>query len=91
MTIPKKLKIGGHTYRIHIVTPPALTTADAPEGIQSSEQGVIEINAERIQTHREQTLFHEIFHVLNSELDHVLLESLSQQLYQVLHDNRMLR
>ena len=48
------------------------------------------------QTHKEATLIHEIFHVMNStigvsKVGHSLLDSLSEQFYQVLHDNKMLR
>lgn len=55
------------------------------------EKGLISIRKDLMDTQRESTLFHEIFHVLNSELDHVILDGLAEQLYQVLKDNRMLR
>lgn len=90
MTIPKTLKIGGHTYTIHIVHPPTLCADEAPCGVNSNERGVIELNAKLMTSEQEVTLFHEILHVMNSELDHVLLDSLAQQLYQVLADNDLL-
>jgi hypothetical protein len=37
------------------------------------------------------TLLHEIFHAINNELDHTILDSLGEQLYQVLSDNHLLR
>lgn len=36
----------------------------------------------------EATFIHEIFHTINNELDHALLDSLSEQWYAVLKDNK---
>ena len=91
MNIPKLLKIGAHTYTVHLVTPPTLSADESPSGINSNQRGIIEIDARLIDTEKGVTLFHEILHVMNSELDHVVLDSLAQQLYQVLHDNNLLK
>ena len=83
MKLPKQLKIGGHTV-------PVTLKADlSADGYYVHDSDTIELREELSPVMREQTLLHEIFHCLNSELDHVVLESLSQQLYQVLVDNKL--
>ncbi len=91
MRIPKSLKIGGHTYSVSIVKPSEVSDDKSACGATTYSRGVIELNANRMKSHIEQTLFHEVFHVLNSELHHALLDSLAQQIYQVLSDNKMLK
>lgn len=83
MKIPKTLKIGGHTVPIKIL--PALPA----DGYYVHDSSHIELRKELNSSMKEQTLLHEIFHAINSELDHPLMESLSQQLYQVLKDNKL--
>lgn len=55
----------------------------------------IKIAKDLSQSQKEVTLLHEILHGLNQNfhegIPHMLLESLAQQLYQVLSDNKMLR
>jgi len=88
MTIPASLKIGAHTYQI-------VLTKDIFEGttcgIQSRKEGKLAVNADLPSSHQGATLFHEILHAINSELDHTILDSLAEQLFQVLSDNNMLR
>lgn len=91
MQFPEKLKIGPHTYTVHVVTPPTLCADESPAGINCNQRGVIEIDARLTDTEQAATLFHEVLHVMNSELDHVLLDSLAQQITQVLLDNKLLR
>jgi hypothetical protein len=38
-----------------------------------------------------QALIHEAMHFMNSSLNHALLDSLAEQIYQVLADNKLLR
>ena len=94
MKIPKKLKIGGHTYEVRLVDDGEALFLDG-EGAISRDTHIIEINSRYPQSEKEATLLHEIFHALNATFDegtnHMLVESLSQQLYQVLKDNKMLR
>ena len=93
MKIPKKLKIGGHSYEVKLVEARRAVhmNLDSAGSTSSHRNHVIEIDLNLAQTSKEQTLFHEIFHAINSELEHSLLESLSQQLYQVFKDNDMLK
>jgi hypothetical protein len=90
MKIPKKIKIGGHTVKVDC----SKELIDE-EGFWESKKGKISICSKLPQTHKEATLIHEIFHVINTTLDgdkigHSLLDSLSEQFYQVLKDNKLL-
>jgi hypothetical protein len=85
MRIPKELKIGGHQYQIKMVS------EFDKCGVTNRDKGTISISSELPRSQREATLIHEILHAINNELDHALLDSLSEQLYQVLSDNKMLR
>ena len=93
MKLPKKLKIGGHIYEVKLVEAKRAVhmNLDSAGSTSSHKTHVIEIDQNLAQTSREQTLLHEIFHAINGELEHALLESLSQQLYQVFKDNDMLK
>lgn len=88
MKIPKTLKIGAHDYEI-VVTKDIFEGATC--GIQLRKESKLGVNSDLPESHQGSTLFHEIFHALNSELDHTVLDSLAEQLYQVLADNSMLR
>lgn len=88
MKLPRQLKIGGHKIKI--------TLCDLPDGINGEFSTVlneIKIDSKLPDSQRAVTLLHEILHALNSEFDkdieHILLESLSQQIYQVLTDNKL--
>ena len=92
MKIPKQLKIGGHTYRIIF---DQVSTAGTSQGHScgqlSRSKGTISINATLMQSEKEETLIHEILHGINSELNETLLDSLAQQIYGVLSDNKLLK
>lgn len=90
MKIPKELNIGGHLVKIEI------EEMDDMSGCWLNESNTIKICKSLSQSQKESTLIHEILHVLNSELDgreigHMLLDSLANQLYQVLADNKLLK
>lgn len=92
MTIPTMLKIGGHSVTVSVED----LSKEGISGDWNPEKNLIRIASGEVASQQESTLFHEILHVCNSELDtkefgHVFLESISQQLYQVLADNHMLR
>jgi hypothetical protein len=91
MKIPKRLKVGGQVIEIE-------SSKELPgvNGDFSAAKNLIRICKTLPQSQKEVTLFHELLHALNSEMStthvgHMLLESLSQQLYQVLKDNHLLR
>lgn len=81
----RHLKIGGHVY--------TLTFSQTMEELGKTiyNDRIIIINNEADRTIQESTLIHEILHAVNSQLDHTLLDSLAEQLYQVLKDNNLLK
>lgn len=93
MKIPTELKIGAHTVSVELVTNHAShdfnTTDD--QGCSIIQFNKILIDSEQSKSQIEATLFHEILHFLNPQMDHVSLTSLAEQLYQVLHDNKLLK
>lgn len=91
MKIKNNLHIGGHNFKVEIKK-----MEPGVGGECSYNKNVITIDADLCQSQREATLFHEIFHAINSEfhstnMGHMVMESLSQQIYQVLSDNKMLK
>lgn len=88
MQIPKTLKIGGHTIKVIIEKRKLETTAWAHADKGKNE---IVLDGGLPQSQMESTLIHEILHLINNPLDHALLDSLAEQLYQVLKDNNLLR
>jgi len=84
MKIPKKLQIGAHTYWVQRGIVDKL-------GETNRIKQTITLDRELPVSQAGATLFHEIFHTVNNELDHTLLDSLAEQLYQVFHDNNLLR
>lgn len=89
MKFPIKLKIGGHEYNVILSPKCANSDEHISEGNVNSDSGIITIENTLMESEKERCLIHEIFHVLNNELNHELIESLSQQWYQVLKDNNL--
>lgn len=90
MKIPKKLKIGSHTFKILKGRNPHYM------GETDTKQNKIWIDEDMPQDQQEATLIHEIMHAINTtfgnkDMEHALLDSLSEQMYQVLRDNRLLK
>lgn len=84
MRIPKKLKIGGHWVTVRL-------SGDIEDnGISDTEKNEIILNKRLPQSQLEATLIHEVFHFLNTTIKHDLLDSLSEQIYQVLKDNKLI-
>lgn len=85
------LKIGGHRVKVKL-------DPHMPEGMDAEYQSdnlLIRICSDVPPTIKESSLIHEIFHVLNGTFDsevlgHALMDSLAEQLYQVLADNGLL-
>lgn len=76
----------------------AVTLAELPDDIMGEADiftNEIKINNKLPQSQQEATLFHEVLHFLNWTLDsepmgHIFIESLAEQLYQVLAENKLL-
>jgi hypothetical protein len=75
------LKIGGHKYKV------IFTDLD-DMGKTDRVKNIIYIDKSLPKSQQEATLVHEIFHTLNNELDHPLLDSLSEQWFSVLKANQ---
>lgn len=84
MRIPSTLKIGAHNYVV--IRAPLLDK----RGLHDPCARTITLDTDIDGTTLGATLIHEILHAINSELDHALLDSLAEQLFQVLHDNSLL-
>ena len=87
MNIPKKLKVGGHIIKVDC----SKEIKDV-NGEADYTHNEIRICKTLCQSQKEATLIHEIFHFLNGTFDqkenHELMDSLAEQLYQVLKDNK---
>lgn len=89
MQIPNKLKIGGHIINVDC-------TQELDDlGDTSLTKNLIRISSDLPQDQKEATLIHEIFHCLNTSVNdgigHFLIDSLAEQLYQVLKDNHLIK
>lgn len=89
MRFPKTLKIGGHSFKV--ILKKSWDGSDDEAGYCDTDKNEIVIKSTLPQTQKEGTLIHEIFHALNSTIDHPLLDSLSEQFYQVMADNKLLK
>jgi hypothetical protein len=93
MKIPKTLKIGGHKIKVNLGKSSPHEDAVGKWDVDSN---TIWIDADLPQSQKEVTLIHEILHAVNNTFSdnpiaHSLVESISEQLYQVLSDNKLLR
>ena len=90
MKIPKTVKIGAHTIKVEI------KPLDRDCGYYEHKKGLIVIDADMPQSLQESTFIHEVIHVMNSTISegtvgHALQDSLAEQLYQVLKENKFLK
>lgn len=86
MNYPDYLKIGAHDY--HLVLAPYWEGSDDGDlGQTFYEKQQIYLKSGMPHSLTFATLIHEVLHVINPQLDHVLLESLAEQISQVLLDN----
>lgn len=93
MKIPKKIKIGVVWYDIIINANSEIIGGGDWDGeirYDKKNGHKIYINAELTQEAQEATLIHEIMHGLNSTMNHEFLDSLSEQLYTVLKENKLI-
>ena len=88
MKIPKSLKIGGQIVEVRLVSGDEL---DGDSGATLFDKNLIKVSKDIPQTQKEETLFHEIIHMINNELHEVEVEFLAHDLYQVLKDNKLLK
>lgn len=84
LTIPKKLKLGAHTYKI------VAQELDDDFGSIDRLKNIIYVDKRLPDTQLLATLIHEILHSLNNETEHEFVDGLAEQLTQVLVDNKIL-
>lgn len=89
MRIKKFYKIGGHKVRV------IFKKLGKNIALSSLTDNTIEIDISATQDQRESALIHEFGHFINSTFsrgkNHIILDSLAEQYYQILKDNKMLR
>lgn len=92
MIIPEKVKIGGITYKV-ILTEEWYEHdyADGETFYDKHRGNIIYIRSSLTKEAQEVTLIHEAIHAMNSTMNHEFLDSLSEQLYQFLSDNELLK
>lgn len=92
MEIPKSVKIGGITYEIRVANEWLdHESADGEMFYDNVNGNVIYIRETLSEDAKMVTLIHEILHGCNSTINHEFLDSLAEQLYQVLKDNKLLK
>jgi len=91
MKIPPTIKIGGHIYDIEYHCSEMIRLA----GMADGEENVIHINERFADSKKESILFHEIVHTIDWMNDLKLTEqqtaSISEGMYAVLKDNKLLK
>ena len=94
MKIPKKIKIGGHIYKV-ILRARAKEDGVGSCGTCDSQYGKMWIESSWIRSQQESTLIHEIIEAINwnykLELEEGQIQGLEAGLYQTLKDNRLLK
>ena len=101
MKIPKKLKIGGHDYKILVVDGEDQKKGNSNWGKTFHHQKEVYIDKSAAQSQREQTFFHEIIHcidkvyngdeLVNADRGEATISRLAEGVYQVLKDNKLLK
>ena len=89
MNIPRKVKIGGHTYKVVFQKETGLSNNVC--GRTNRENGIIAIDSGLIQSEKEVTFFHEAIHVMNSEYKEHEVDFLAQAFYGFLKENKLLK
>lgn len=81
--IPQTVTVGGRKIKVRLVEMNDL-------GIADYEHGLILIKKGMKRSAQEAVFFHELFHHMNSTMNHTVLDSLAEQTYQVLKHNRLI-
>lgn len=85
MKIPRVIKVGGH-YMTVTVTPDVPNDNCGQFDIKKNE---ILLNKNQKTTQLEASLIHELLHAINITLDEQQVEFISQALYQIIIDNKL--
>lgn len=87
MKIPKQVKIGGHLVRVR---ESEFSDDVFCSGLCSYVNNEIMLNRDLGQTQKEAAFIHEAMHIMNTTIDHALLDSLAEQVYQFLKENKLI-
>jgi hypothetical protein len=94
MEIPKTVKVGGINYEVKFTNEWPNHDFDDGETFYDKTNGNVifirEDLSKEAKEAKEITFLHEVFHAMNSTMNHEFLDSLAEQLYQVLIDNKLL-
>ena len=88
MDIPKKLKVGAHTFNVFLVDPDDI---EKDCGECNIGKLTIKIKKNMPQSVMEETLIHESIHAMNFGLEEKDVQFLSMGIYQILKDNNLLK
>lgn len=88
MKIPSKLKVGGHIVKVSMVD--NIPDTNSACGLYNIKENHIFLDKNQVQTQLEASFLHEVFHSINILLPEEQIEFLSQSLYQILKDNKLL-
>ena len=92
MKIPNKIKIGGHIFKVKIFSG---KFSDDKAGRVEGQKNMIYLNADYVQSKQESVLLHEVIHELDwlngLGLNEKQIDSLTEGLYQVLKDNKLIK
>lgn len=89
MIIPDKLKIGACWWKIQEVDEAEIDCDEHVIGDQSFPNQLIRLSKTLTPEMKSLTLLHEILHCINGQLEHDMVEVLSNQLHQVILDNNL--
>ena len=88
MKIPKKVKLGGHNYKVKFTVNTGLNEENCAD--ISRKTDTIYINSSLTKSQQEVSFFHEVLHGINNELSEVTIDSLAEQLYAFLKNNKII-
>ena len=101
MKIPKKLKVGGHTYTITFNKTNDEVRGKNNWGITNHELKTMYIDKEVPQSQKEETFIHELLHIVNhqtklnyelsSHKEENIVKRMAESLYTILKDNNLLK
>ena len=96
MNIPKELKIGGHIFKVDLIDRfKENLTDEAGSCCVSTCRIIINNKEEVVKSYQEEVFIHEIIEAIlemnDIEVEHNVLSTLSQGLYQVFQDNGLLK
>jgi len=86
MMIPKKVKIGAHTFQVLMVDD---VDPEGNVGECCSEELTIKIKKTQKESQLAETLLHEIIHASDAHLTEAQVDRLGHVLLQVLRDNKL--